>query len=255
MCSLTCALVTCRSCSSPRRRWKALQAYQHAWVGAFLVELRLPTSTSTSASVHRGTGPRGRGAQGGAGLLQSSATGPETGTGLPPIVEQNARSSGTDLRRLTESRASAPSCATTAPNATTYSTTWRGLEFVMGYYPILDHAPKGRDEVRRGSSGSAGTTSTRRVTRRLGQSAPRYDNCRQSRSHGRKPHRAKDRCDGSNPVLLRCDAGRVHRRGRLTRSTGSTSRTEGHYEVTARSRSRCSTTTSTPGSRRWSSAR
>ena len=28
----------------------------------------------------------------------------------------------------------------------TYSTTWRGLEFVMGYYPILDHAPKGRDE-------------------------------------------------------------------------------------------------------------
>jgi predicted dithiol-disulfide oxidoreductase (DUF899 family) len=28
----------------------------------------------------------------------------------------------------------------------TYSTTWRGLEFLMGYYPILDHAPKGRDE-------------------------------------------------------------------------------------------------------------
>jgi predicted dithiol-disulfide oxidoreductase (DUF899 family) len=28
----------------------------------------------------------------------------------------------------------------------TYSTTWRGLEFIMGYYPILDRAPKGRDE-------------------------------------------------------------------------------------------------------------
>ena len=27
-----------------------------------------------------------------------------------------------------------------------YSTTWRGLEFVMTYYPILDRAPKGRDE-------------------------------------------------------------------------------------------------------------
>ena len=27
-----------------------------------------------------------------------------------------------------------------------YSTTWRGLEFVMTYYPILDHAPKGRGE-------------------------------------------------------------------------------------------------------------
>ena len=43
----------------------------------------------------------------------------------------------------------------------TYSTTWRGLEFPISYYPILDHAPKGRDEgKRRGSSGFAGTTST-----------------------------------------------------------------------------------------------
>jgi predicted dithiol-disulfide oxidoreductase (DUF899 family) len=28
-----------------------------------------------------------------------------------------------------------------------YSTTARGLEFLMGYYPILDRAPKGRDEA------------------------------------------------------------------------------------------------------------
>ena len=28
----------------------------------------------------------------------------------------------------------------------TYGTTWRGVEFLMGYYPILDRAPKGRDE-------------------------------------------------------------------------------------------------------------
>ena len=27
-----------------------------------------------------------------------------------------------------------------------YSTGWRGLEFLMGYYPILDRAPKGREE-------------------------------------------------------------------------------------------------------------
>ena len=27
-----------------------------------------------------------------------------------------------------------------------YSTTWRGLEFLMSYYPILDHAPNGRNE-------------------------------------------------------------------------------------------------------------
>ena len=28
----------------------------------------------------------------------------------------------------------------------TYSTTDRGVEFLMPYYPILDRAPKGRDE-------------------------------------------------------------------------------------------------------------
>jgi predicted dithiol-disulfide oxidoreductase (DUF899 family) len=28
----------------------------------------------------------------------------------------------------------------------TYATSWRGVEFLMGYYPILDRAPKGRDE-------------------------------------------------------------------------------------------------------------
>jgi len=44
----------------------------------------------------------------------------------------------------------------------TYATTWRGLEFVMSYYPILDHAPKGRHEgPDDGSSGSVATTSTK----------------------------------------------------------------------------------------------
>ena len=28
----------------------------------------------------------------------------------------------------------------------TYATTGRGIEFLMGYYGILDRAPKGRDE-------------------------------------------------------------------------------------------------------------
>jgi predicted dithiol-disulfide oxidoreductase (DUF899 family) len=60
-------------------------------------------------------------------------TRPGTGTGLPPIVEHNARSTGTDVvGYLTESPG--------------FSTFVRGLEFLMGYYPILDHAPKGRDE-------------------------------------------------------------------------------------------------------------
>jgi predicted dithiol-disulfide oxidoreductase (DUF899 family) len=28
----------------------------------------------------------------------------------------------------------------------TYASTARGVEFLMGYYPILDRAPRGRDE-------------------------------------------------------------------------------------------------------------
>jgi predicted dithiol-disulfide oxidoreductase (DUF899 family) len=79
--------------------------------------------------------------------MQSSATGPETGTGLPPIVEHNARSSGTDVvGYLTQSPGFSTFVNDGGAVYHTYSTTWRGLEFLMGYYPILDHAPKGRAE-------------------------------------------------------------------------------------------------------------
>ena len=70
-----------------------------------------------------------------------------TGSGLPPIVEQNARATGTDVAGyLTESPGFSTFVRDDGAVYHTYSTTWRGLEFVMGYYPILDHAPKGRDE-------------------------------------------------------------------------------------------------------------
>jgi predicted dithiol-disulfide oxidoreductase (DUF899 family) len=70
-----------------------------------------------------------------------------TGSGLPPIVEHNARSSGTDIvGYLTESPGFSAFVRDDDTVYHTYSTTWRGLEFLMGYYPILDHAPKGRDE-------------------------------------------------------------------------------------------------------------
>ena len=66
---------------------------------------------------------------------------------FPPIVENNARATGTDaVGYLTES----PGFSTFVRDGDevyhAYSTTWRGLEFVMTYYPILDHAPKGRAE-------------------------------------------------------------------------------------------------------------
>ena len=70
-----------------------------------------------------------------------------TKSGLPPIAEQNAHSAGTDVGGyVTESPGFSAFVHDDGTVYHTYSTTWRGLEFVMGYYPILDHAPKGRDE-------------------------------------------------------------------------------------------------------------
>jgi predicted dithiol-disulfide oxidoreductase (DUF899 family) len=66
---------------------------------------------------------------------------------LPPIVEQNARASGTDAAGyMTESPGFSAFSRDKEIVYHAYSTTWRGLEFLMGYYPILDHAPRGRDE-------------------------------------------------------------------------------------------------------------
>ena len=66
---------------------------------------------------------------------------------LPPIVERNARASGTDLvGYLTESPGFSAFVLQDGAVYQSYSTGWRGLEFLMGYYPILDRAPKGRDE-------------------------------------------------------------------------------------------------------------
>jgi predicted dithiol-disulfide oxidoreductase (DUF899 family) len=69
------------------------------------------------------------------------------GDAFPPIVEQNAHASGTDIvGYLTESPGFSAFVRDGEDVYQAYSTTWRGLEFIMSYYPILDHAPKGRDE-------------------------------------------------------------------------------------------------------------
>jgi predicted dithiol-disulfide oxidoreductase (DUF899 family) len=66
---------------------------------------------------------------------------------FPPIVASNAAASGTDIAGyLTESPGFSAFVREGDDVYHTYSTTWRGLEFVMTYYPILDHAPKGRGE-------------------------------------------------------------------------------------------------------------
>jgi predicted dithiol-disulfide oxidoreductase (DUF899 family) len=67
--------------------------------------------------------------------------------GLPPIVAQNAAAAGTDLVGYL-SEAPVVSVFTLQDGVVylTYAATWRGVEFLMGYYPVLDRTPKGRDE-------------------------------------------------------------------------------------------------------------
>lgn len=66
---------------------------------------------------------------------------------LPPIVDRNASASGTDVvGYLTESPGFSAFVLDDGAVYQTYQTWWRGVEFLMGYYPILDRAPKGRDE-------------------------------------------------------------------------------------------------------------
>ena len=66
---------------------------------------------------------------------------------LPPIVGQNAAATGTDVAGyLSESPTVSVFTRRDGAVYLTYATTWRGVEFLMGYYPILDRVPKGRDE-------------------------------------------------------------------------------------------------------------
>jgi predicted dithiol-disulfide oxidoreductase (DUF899 family) len=65
----------------------------------------------------------------------------------PPIIEHNARATGTDpVSYLSEGFGFIAFVRDGGDVYLTYSTTDRGVEFLMGYYPILDRAPKGRDE-------------------------------------------------------------------------------------------------------------
>jgi predicted dithiol-disulfide oxidoreductase (DUF899 family) len=75
------------------------------------------------------------------------AIAPMLDAGMPPIVAHNAGSTGTDIvGYLTQLFGFSSFVLDDGTLYHTYSTTGRGVEFLMGYYPILDRAPKGRDE-------------------------------------------------------------------------------------------------------------
>jgi predicted dithiol-disulfide oxidoreductase (DUF899 family) len=66
---------------------------------------------------------------------------------LPPIAARNARETGTDVvGYLTENFGFSAFVLDDGAVYQTYSASARGVEFLMGYYGILDRTPKGRDE-------------------------------------------------------------------------------------------------------------
>jgi predicted dithiol-disulfide oxidoreductase (DUF899 family) len=72
---------------------------------------------------------------------------PENLESLPPIVDRNASAARTDVvGYLTESPGFSAFVLDDGVVYQSYQTGWRGVEFLMGYYPILDRAPKGRAE-------------------------------------------------------------------------------------------------------------
>jgi predicted dithiol-disulfide oxidoreductase (DUF899 family) len=67
--------------------------------------------------------------------------------GLPPIVGQNAAATGTDVPGyLSESPAMSAFTLQGGAVCQTYAAAARGVEFLMGYYPVLDRVPRGRGE-------------------------------------------------------------------------------------------------------------
>jgi predicted dithiol-disulfide oxidoreductase (DUF899 family) len=66
---------------------------------------------------------------------------------LPPVVDQMAAACGTDTAGyLTEGPGLSAFALSDGVVYHTYSTYARGLEILMGFYPLLDRVPKGRDE-------------------------------------------------------------------------------------------------------------
>jgi predicted dithiol-disulfide oxidoreductase (DUF899 family) len=66
---------------------------------------------------------------------------------LPPIAPQNAAATGTDVAEYISEMPTANAFKLDDGAVyQTYTSTARGVEFLMGYYPILDRSPNGRDE-------------------------------------------------------------------------------------------------------------
>jgi predicted dithiol-disulfide oxidoreductase (DUF899 family) len=78
---------------------------------------------------------------------QQQVAGWDLGDTLPPVVARNAAAAGTDVPGyLSQSPAVSVFTLRDGTVYQTYATAGRGVEFLMTYYPVLDRAPRGRDE-------------------------------------------------------------------------------------------------------------
>jgi predicted dithiol-disulfide oxidoreductase (DUF899 family) len=78
---------------------------------------------------------------------QTRAVMPPSEDDMPPIARQGAAATHTDLvDYISEVPSASVFMLEDGVVYQTYWTTWRGVEFLMGFYPVLDRIPKGRDE-------------------------------------------------------------------------------------------------------------
>jgi predicted dithiol-disulfide oxidoreductase (DUF899 family) len=158
-----CTLATRRSFSSHRHRSRSSRATSAAWAGASVglglaerLQLRprllADLEQSREAVAQRPLRPGAAGASRRSSTATPARRAP-TSPATSPRARGSARSSGTDDDVYHA-----------------YSTTWRGLEFLMTYYPILDHAPEGRGE---GEGLAALDPPARRVRERVMFAGPR----------------------------------------------------------------------------------
>jgi predicted dithiol-disulfide oxidoreductase (DUF899 family) len=121
-------LLVSRAPLAKLQAYKRRMGWRLPWVSAANTDFNFDLGASATQQQMRGITPPGEG-------------------GLPPIVAQNAAAAGTDVvGYLSESPVMSAFALQDGAVYQTYATTWRGVEFLMGYYPILDRAPKGRDE-------------------------------------------------------------------------------------------------------------
>ena len=184
----TCTLATRRSCSFPKHRWRSCRPTSVAWAGVFPgSRLRAPTSTSTSAS----RTPRNRPARPAQMRPTGLATRPATGTGLPPIVEHNASSTGTDVvGYLTESPGSAPR----SRRRHRLSRVLDDLARIGVSHGVLPDPRSRTDRPRRGRGVAALDPPARRVRERVtrGRTRPRRHRRVRRRSAGTESHARLD---------------------------------------------------------------